>query len=128
MNTCSLWCSSTGFCAAGQEAIITSQPVIRGAPATAEQVRAGMEAFGFLPSDFPPLGRSGVASRSYYNPAKHVAVFDTYAANFLVNQGVVAPIDALMTTMDDALERRLAMSMEERRREVGLQTSRMLGW
>lgn len=111
-----------------REAIVTSQPTIRGAPTTPLQVREGMEEFGFVLSDFPPLGRSGVASQTFFHPGERVAVFDTHAANFVVKEGKVVPIDALVTTMDESLERCLAMPMTQRRKEVGLQTAQILGW
>jgi hypothetical protein len=109
-------------------AIVTSQPVIRGRAASADEVKAAMNEWGFVLSDCPPLGRKNVASPSFYNPAERIAVFDTHAANFLVNEGVVAPIDALITPMDEYLEFYLSLSSTERKKEIGQWTSQMHGF
>lgn len=116
------------ICNEGRIAIVTSQPVIKGKAATPEQLKAAMEEMGFLLSDCPSLGRKNIISLSFYHPDEKVAVFDTHAANFLVNEGIVAPIDALVTTMDESLEFYLSLNTQERRREIGIHTSRMHGF
>jgi serine/threonin/tyrosin kinase-like protein len=116
------------ICDEGHVAIITSQNVIRGAAATNDEVKAAMVESGFVVSDCPPLGRKNVASLSFVNLEEHVAVFDAHAENFLVNEGIVAPIDALITTTDESLEFYLTLTAQERRRELGLQTSAMHGF
>ncbi len=88
------------ICDPGRVAIVTSQPVIRGTAASPSEVEAAMREWGFVASDCPPLGRKNTISLSFYSPEERIAVFDTHAANFLKNEGVVAPIDALITTMD----------------------------
>ena len=116
------------ICDPARIAVVTSQPVIRGRAATTEEVAAAMEEWGFVLSDCPPLGRKNVASQSFYNSAERIAVFDTHAANFLVNEGVVAPIDALITTMDEYLEFYLALAAADRKKEIGQWTSQMHGF
>lgn len=112
----------------GRTAIVTSQPVIRGTAATPAEVEAAMRGWGFVPSDCPPLGRKNTASLSFYSPNERIAVFDTHAANFLVNEGVVAPIDALIATMDEYLEFYLALPAGQRKKEIGQWTSQMHGF
>jgi hypothetical protein len=113
------------ICNPGQIAIVTSQPLIRGKPASHKQVREAMHDLGFIQSDCPPLGRKNITSLSFYHPGEGIAVFDTHAANFLVNEGIVAPIDALITPMDDSLEFYLSLSADQRKREIGLWTSQI---
>jgi hypothetical protein len=119
------------ICDPGQVAIVTSQPVIRGDPATHEQVRGAMLEMGFVLSDCPPLGKKNVVSLSFFHPEEHIAVFDTHAANFLVSEGIVAPIDALIVRPHDdliePLEFYLSLSSAERKKEVGQWTSQMHG-
>jgi hypothetical protein len=116
------------ICDPGCVAIVTSQPVIRGMAATPAEVEGAMETWGFVVSDCPPLGRSNTASQSFYSSDERIAVFDTHAANFLVNEGVVAPIDALITIMDEYLEFYLSLTAKERKKEIGKWTSQMHGF
>jgi hypothetical protein len=116
------------ICDPGRIAIVTSQPVIRGRAATPAEVHGAMQDWGFVVSDCPPLGRSNTASLSFYSPDERIAVFDTHAANFLVNEGVVAPIDALITTMDESLEFYLSLASPERKKEIGKWTSLIHGF
>lgn len=116
------------ICDPGRVAIVTSQPVIRGRAATPAEVEAQMNEWGFMVSDCPPLGRKNVASLSFYNSEERIAVFDTHAANFLVGEGLVAPIDALITTMDEYLEFYLSLSATQRKKEIGQWTSQMHGF
>ncbi|HKP03776.1 MAG TPA: hypothetical protein VJU77_10515 [Chthoniobacterales bacterium] len=116
------------ICDPGQIAIVTSQNVIRGRAATPEEVEAAMHERGFNVSDCRPLGRTNVESRSFYNSHERIAVFDTHAANFLISEGIVAPIDALITTMDESLEFYLSISAAERRKEIGQWTSQIQGF
>ena len=87
-----------------------------------------MAEWGFHISDCPPLGRKNIASLSFYNPEERIAVFDTHAANFLVNEDVVAPIDALLTPMDEYLEFYLSLNAVERKKEIGQWTSQIHGF
>lgn len=116
------------ICEPGDVAIVTSQPVIRGKAATPAEVKTAMEEMGFVLSDCPPLGRKETASLSFYHPDERIAVFDTHAANFLMSEGVVAPIDALITTMDDSLEFYLSLSAAKRKKEIGQWTSQIHGF
>lgn len=116
------------ICDPGRVAIVTSQPVIKGRSVTPAESREFMLREGFCLSDCPPLGRSNTVSFSFYHAVEKIAVFDTHAANFLINEGVVAPIDALITTMEQSLEFYLSLSAEKRRKEIGEQTSRMHGF
>jgi hypothetical protein len=120
------------ICDPGQVAIVTSQPVIRGHAASPAQVQAFMQDMGFVLSDCPPLGRKNVASLSFFHPEEHIAVFDTHAANFLVNEGDVAPIDALIVRPPDELIEPLrfylSLSAADRKKEVGLWTSQIHGF
>jgi hypothetical protein len=45
-----------------------------------------------------------------------------------VNEGFVAPIDALITTMDEYLESYLALTAANRKKEIGQWTSQMHGF
>lgn len=116
----------------GQIAVVTSQPVIRGRPAGQEQVRDFMEKMGFIMADCPPLGRKNVSSLSFFHPEEHLAVFDAHAANFLISEGIVAPIDALIVRPDEhlmeSLEFYLSLTPQQRRRELGLHTSAVHGF
>lgn len=116
------------ICDDGAVAIVTSQPVIRGEAASPEEVERFMRGMGFFPSDCPPLGRKNVASVSFYHPDERIAVFDTHAANFLISEGVVAPIDALITPMDESLQFYMTLGAEDRKKEIGQWTSQMHGF
>jgi Serine/Threonine/Tyrosine Kinase found in polyvalent proteins len=115
------------ICDPGREAIVTSQPVIRGHAASDAEVTDAMQKLGFSISDCPPLGKNDVPSQSFYNADERVAVFDTHGENFLVGDSIVTPIDALIVVADEDLLRYMACSRAKRREEIGLQTSGLLG-
>jgi hypothetical protein len=115
------------ICDPCREAIVTSQPVIRGHAAKDAEVADAMHKLGFALSDCPPLGKAETPSQSFYNPDEKVAVFDTHGENFIVGDSIVAPIDALIVVADEDLLRYMACSRAERRKEIGLQTSGLLG-
>ena len=111
---------------AGKEAIVTSQPRIKGGYADEKQVREFMEARGFVMVPNVVAGRRN--SVSYFREADRVAVFDTHGQNFLVSGARTGPIDALIITADEELTAFLSMPAEERRKEIGQWTSQMHGF
>jgi Serine/Threonine/Tyrosine Kinase found in polyvalent proteins len=111
---------------AGKEAIVTSQPRIKGGYADDEQVKKFMESRKFVMVQNVVAGRRN--SVSYFREADRVAVFDTHGQNFLVSGARTGPIDALIITADDDLTAFLSMSPEERRDEIGKWTSQIHGF
>ncbi len=82
----------------GFPSFVTSQPLIKGAPPTVEQLTHDMAASGYerVPGQW-----------LFYNRHSREAIFDARPANFVWSRGRAVPIDAIPVKVNDAMHRAL---------------------
>ncbi len=87
--------------------IISSQPFVPGDAVEAEAFSEFMRGLWFAPLPGLQLGNPG--SLAFYRDLDEVAAFDAHPANFVKDaNGVVLPIDLILVTCDESLQRALA--------------------
>ena len=101
-----------------REAIITSQPVVRGRSATPDEISQWMALLGFSVVENVIAGRRD--SASFFRASDGVAAFDAHGENVLTNGEQVAPIDLLTVRASVDLAAFLSMSADERYDDVGV--------
>ena len=101
-----------------REAIVTSQPVVRGRSATPEEIVHWMAQLGFSVLQNVIAGRRD--SASFFRASDGVAAFDAHGENVLTDGEQVAPIDLLTVTASEDLAAFLSMSADARYEDVGV--------
>ncbi len=101
-----------------REAIVTSQPVVRGRSATPEEIIHWMAQLGFSVLQNVIAGRRD--SASFFRASDGVAAFDAHGENVLTDGEQVAPIDLLTVTASEDLAAFLSMSADARYEDVGV--------
>lgn len=84
-----------GYLARDEPSIVVSQPHIRGAPATADQMASQMKLLGYRSMGSLEVGRKN--SISFYHPERRIALFDAHPGNFFHVGQVTLPIDGIVT-------------------------------
>jgi hypothetical protein len=84
-------------------AVVTSQPIIVGQPATEQDISGLMTALWFKPLVGLHLGRPG--SLGFYRELDDVAAFDAHPGNVVTDaQSIVLPIDLILLEVSPALK------------------------